>query len=179
MDIQANFGGDSEYGQSVYKVNYAEGIPQMQVPDSVLGERANEKPVETKLPIPSDLPPCKPVSPIQIHGDKFNEIEHRGNDFIYKANEKGKSKTFEYSRFYDCPTPPPPPPPPPQGEICGNGIDDDNDGLIDEKCPIPPPQAPGAPVIKSPTPEYKHLYLKLVVMQKQELQYKYLMVQSL
>ena len=63
-DIQANFGGDSEYGPSEYEVNYAEGIPQMQVPDAVLGERANEKPAETKLPIPgpNDLPPCKSVS---------------------------------------------------------------------------------------------------------------------
>lgn len=30
-----------------------------------------------------------------------------------------------------------PPPPPPPIEICGNGIDDDGDGLIDEDCPPP------------------------------------------
>lgn len=32
------------------------------------------------------------------------------------------------------------PPPPPPTEVCGNGIDDDGDGLIDEGCtPTPPP----------------------------------------
>jgi hypothetical protein len=36
---------------------------------------------------------------------------------------------------------PPPPPPPPQ-EICGNGIDDDGDGQIDEGCTPPPPPPP-------------------------------------
>lgn len=37
----------------------------------------------------------------------------------------------------------PPSPPPVPTEICGNGIDDDGDGLIDEGCPLPPapPQA--------------------------------------
>jgi hypothetical protein len=31
------------------------------------------------------------------------------------------------------------PPPPPLVEICGNGKDDDGDGLVDEGCPITPP----------------------------------------
>lgn len=35
--------------------------------------------------------------------------------------------------------PPPPPPPPPPAEICGDGIDNDGDGLIDEGCTPPPP----------------------------------------
>lgn len=35
--------------------------------------------------------------------------------------------------------PPPPPPPPPPDEVCGNGIDDDGDGQIDEGCQPPPP----------------------------------------
>lgn len=35
-----------------------------------------------------------------------------------------------------------PPPPPPPAEICGNGIDDDLDGQIDEGCSAPPPPPP-------------------------------------
>lgn len=35
--------------------------------------------------------------------------------------------------------PPPPPPPPPPVEVCGDGIDNDGDGLIDEGCTPPPP----------------------------------------
>lgn len=35
-----------------------------------------------------------------------------------------------------------PPPPPPPTEICGNGIDDDGDGLVDEGCTPPPPPPP-------------------------------------
>ena len=39
-----------------------------------------------------------------------------------------------------------PPPPPPPVEICGNGIDDDGDGLVDEQCTTPPAATvPGAP----------------------------------
>lgn len=33
---------------------------------------------------------------------------------------------------------PNPPPPPPLVEICGNGIDDNKNGQIDENCPVPP-----------------------------------------
>jgi len=36
----------------------------------------------------------------------------------------------------------PPPPPPPGPEICGNGLDDNNDGTIDEGCITPPPPPP-------------------------------------
>jgi len=36
----------------------------------------------------------------------------------------------------------PPPPPPPGPEICGDGIDNDHDGQIDEGCPTPPPPPP-------------------------------------
>jgi hypothetical protein len=32
-------------------------------------------------------------------------------------------------------------PPPPGPEICGNGVDDNGDGQIDEGCPTPPPPA--------------------------------------
>lgn len=39
----------------------------------------------------------------------------------------------------------PPPPPPPPSEICGNQIDDDHDGLVDEGCPLPPPPPPPPP----------------------------------
>ena len=34
-------------------------------------------------------------------------------------------------------------PPPPGKEICGNGVDDDGDGQIDEDCPPPPPGGGG------------------------------------
>ena len=53
------------------------------------------------------------------------------------------------------PPPPPPDPPPPQlepppgPEICGNGIDDDEQGAIDENCEEPRPERPSPP--KSPT----------------------------
>lgn len=33
----------------------------------------------------------------------------------------------------------PPPPPPPPAEVCGDGIDNNGDGQIDEGCPPPPP----------------------------------------
>lgn len=73
------------------------------------------------------------------------------------------AKTKQYSFEITAPVPPPPeeicgngiddngngqidencpPPPPPPVEICGNGIDDDNDGLIDEDCPTIPPENP-------------------------------------
>lgn len=35
----------------------------------------------------------------------------------------------------------------PPVEICGNGIDDDGDGLIDEGCPIKPPEQPDTPPV--------------------------------
>lgn len=38
--------------------------------------------------------------------------------------------------------PPPGPPPPPTPEICGDGIDNDQDGQIDEGCPTTPPAPP-------------------------------------
>jgi hypothetical protein len=38
-----------------------------------------------------------------------------------------------------------PPPPPPPSEICGNGIDDDGDGQVDEGCPQSPPPPPPPP----------------------------------
>jgi parallel beta-helix repeat protein len=36
-----------------------------------------------------------------------------------------------------------PPPPPPPAEVCGDGIDNDDDGLIDEGCPPPPTEICG------------------------------------
>ena len=36
-----------------------------------------------------------------------------------------------------------PPPPPAPVEICGDGIDNDGNGLVDEGCPITPPPGPG------------------------------------
>lgn len=36
----------------------------------------------------------------------------------------------------------PPPPPPPGQEICGDGIDNDKDGQVDEGCSAPPPPPP-------------------------------------
>ena len=47
----------------------------------------------------------------------------------------------------------PPPPPPPPTEICGDGIDNDGDGLVDEGCvvePPPPPPPPPPPVEMAP-----------------------------
>ena len=47
-----------------------------------------------------------------------------------------------------CPVgtaPPPPPPPPPPTELCGDGIDNDGDGQIDEGCSSPPPPPPPPP----------------------------------
>lgn len=41
------------------------------------------------------------------------------------------------------PSAPPPPPPPPPGEVCGDGVDNDGDGQIDEGCSsVPPPPPP-------------------------------------
>jgi hypothetical protein len=48
----------------------------------------------------------------------------------------GSEATFGYFVGAGGP-PPPPPPPPPDTEICGDGIDNDNDGLIDEDF-VPP-----------------------------------------
>lgn len=36
----------------------------------------------------------------------------------------------------------PPPPPPPPAEVCGDGIDNDQDGQVDEGCPVVPPPPP-------------------------------------
>lgn len=45
------------------------------------------------------------------------------------------------------------PPPPPPVEVCGDGIDNDNDGQIDEGCAPPPPVDPcvAAPLVASVT----------------------------
>ncbi len=54
-----------------------------------------------------------------------------------------------------CPTCPPPvvcpdPPPPPPAEVCGDGIDNDQDGQVDEGCtPTPPPPSEGVSVTTS------------------------------
>jgi hypothetical protein len=132
-EIQALFSGDSNYGSSVdiEIYNTTAGTARLKVQDVVLQDSANQ--VETKIPIPgpSDFSPCKFVSGPQVRGDKYNEIQHKGTDLIYKAKQKGKSKTFEYSMFYDCPNSGPGPGPgpnPPQGSV------------------------PGAPEIKSPRP---------------------------
>lgn len=37
------------------------------------------------------------------------------------------------------------PPPPPPAEVCGDGLDNDLDGLIDEGCPVTPPSPPPPP----------------------------------
>lgn len=37
------------------------------------------------------------------------------------------------------------PPPPPPKEVCGDGIDNDGDGLVDEGCPIKPPEPSDKP----------------------------------
>jgi hypothetical protein len=49
------------------------------------------------------------------------------------------------SNNFQCSTPPGSPSPPPPVEICGNGVDDDGDGLIDLRdpdCARPPPPTP-------------------------------------
>jgi hypothetical protein len=40
---------------------------------------------------------------------------------------------------------PPPPPPPPHTEVCGDGIDNDGDGQVDEGCVVNPPADTAAP----------------------------------
>jgi hypothetical protein len=143
-NLQVHFKGDGQYSETSEAViipvqgdNTTAVVPRLQVQDVVIEERANEKPAETKLPIPGpdSLQGCKfdHISPVR--GDKYNEIEQRGTDLIYKAREKGKSKIFEYSIFYNCPDPTQPPP---IGPIIDPGV--------------PQVPTPGAPVIKSPTP---------------------------
>lgn len=48
--------------------------------------------------------------------------------------------------------PPPvdPPPPPPPGEVCGDGHDNDGDGLVDEGCTAPPPPPPVDTCVSAP-----------------------------
>jgi uncharacterized protein YxeA len=41
-----------------------------------------------------------------------------------------------------------PPPPPPKQEICGDGIDNNGNGQIDEGCSTPPPPPPGSDGVK-------------------------------
>jgi hypothetical protein len=143
-EIQALFGGDSSYGSSSVTETYntTAVVPTMQLQDVHLAENANEKPVETKLPIPGpgSFQPCDFKNFGPIHGDKFNEIEIRGTDLIYKATHKGESKTIEYSMLFECPGPPKPPKP-----------------------PTPPtPTPPGAPVIKSPVPGTQKIQISLI-----------------
>jgi Bacterial Ig-like domain len=147
-EIQSIFGGDLDYGPSRDTTIYGTapaGMSSVQVRDVLLGEEPNKKPVETKLPTP---PPTIPGASynssgpchfngdyvMPVRGDTLHEVEKKGNDLIYKAKDKSKFKTFEYSMIYDCPDPIPPPPP--------------------EPTTTPSPQdnaAPGAPVIESPS----------------------------
>jgi hypothetical protein len=73
------------------------------------------------------------------HGVSTNDAP---NDWDGEARNGGRDVgADEYFAFA-----PPPPPPPPSVEICGNGIDDDADGQIDEGCSSPPPPPPPAEV---------------------------------
>lgn len=54
-----------------------------------------------------------------------------------------------------APAAPPPPPPPPPAEVCGDGVDNNGNGQIDEGCAPPPPPPPpvnvctAAPIVVS------------------------------
>jgi predicted phosphodiesterase len=54
------------------------------------------------------------------------------------------SNSYTFTRQYQPESPTTPPLPVPT-EICGNGIDDDGDGLIDEGCPVIPPTTGSIP----------------------------------
>ena len=147
-EIQSIFGGDLDYGPSGDTAIYGTapvGMPSVRVRDVVLNEEPNKKPVETKLPTPlptipgasyNSSGPCHFSGDyvMPIRGDTLHEVEKKGNDLIYKAKDKSKFKSFEYSMIYDCPDPIPPPPP--------------------EPTTTPSPQdtiPPGAAVIESPS----------------------------
>jgi hypothetical protein len=62
----------------------------------------------------------------------------------------GKADVPIAPRAYSCPpdgAPAPlPPPPPPPTEVCGDRIDNDQDGQVDEGCPTTPPPTPDEPI---------------------------------
>jgi hypothetical protein len=60
---------------------------------------------------------------------------------------KGRTTVLIPVTAFTCPgvTPPPPPPPPPPAEVCGDGVDNDKDGQVDEGCPTVPPPTPPPP----------------------------------
>src|SRR4051812_24321439 len=54
------------------------------------------------------------------------------------ANRTKKSQCVALANAVVAALTPPPPPPPPPVELCGDGIDNDGDGVIDEGCPTSP-----------------------------------------
>jgi hypothetical protein len=133
-EVQAYFDGDSDYGPTSDAEGFStsDDVTVLRVEDIIYKQTADKKEVGIELPIPdpSNLPKgCKLLTD-EDHDDTLNEVEIRGTTLNFDFKDKSKSKTIEYSIFYDCTDQPP--------EITDPNLPPDD---------IPP----AAPVITSPT----------------------------
>lgn len=96
--------------------------------DLVAVKQGQKQPWDVKQYATVDLPGSGPGE--IVTSGAYNPV--RGEYYLLRLAGGGVNNVYVYRGFGSNGTPPPPPPPP--TEICGDGIDNDNDGLIDENC---------------------------------------------
>ena len=77
----------------------------------------------------------------------FSETEARYVKITVTGNTQNDWASISEVDIFGIDSTSPPPPPIPQQEICGDGIDNNNNGQIDEGCPSEPPLPPPSPGI--------------------------------
>jgi hypothetical protein len=115
-EVQAYFDGDSGYGPTGYgptsdaeSFSTSDDVIVLKAQDIIYEQRADKKEVGIELPIPdpSDLPKGCKLLTNEDHDDKLNEVDIRGTTLNFDFKDKSRSKTIEYSIYYDCTNQPP------------------------------------------------------------------------
>jgi hypothetical protein len=102
-------------------------------------KQGTKKPWDIRQYATVELPGSNPG--VFVTSGTYNPV--RGEYYLIRNSGGGINEISVYSGFGQTGAVPPPPPPPPPTEICGDGIDNDGDGLIDEGCPPPPVEVCG------------------------------------
>jgi hypothetical protein len=110
-EVQAYFDGDSGYGptRDAESFSTSDDVIVLKAQDIIYEQRADKKEVGIELPIPdpSDLPKGCKLLTNEDHDDKLNEVDIRGTTLNIDFKDKSRSKTIEYSIYYDCTNQPP------------------------------------------------------------------------